>query len=410
MADQTKTTIWNRNFICVMFTNCLLVMSSNSVNTMVSTYTTFLGAGPKLMGLLTGLFFAVALAMRPVTGPVTTRIDNRKLMMLVYGIGCVVNLGYAAFHTIPAFLVLRILNGLEYAFVGSLGITIAADALPPEKLSSGLGIYGVSGAVATSIAPQLALWLRGWGEQLRDMHLGYTFVFLFAALTLGLGVVASAMMNPDHKDKAVVASTGKWYQTIVSKHAVFPAVIMFLLIISYSLFNGYMVPYGEEIGVKEIGAFFTVLSLGMLASRPICGYLSDHLGTKTIFIPATILFALCFVAIGNARNMVLIIVGAIIAALGYGALNPTVQGLCMQTETKARRAVASNTLFVGMDLAFFIGPLIGGFIRDVATYRTVMRFGTFPALLALLVFFLGWKPCARRVEEVKAMEEGKTNA
>ena len=404
MAEKTKTTIWTRNFICVLFTNCLLVMSSNSVNTMVSTYTTYLGAGPRLMGLLTGLFFAVALAMRPVAGPVTTRIDNRKLMMLVYAIGCFVNLGYAVFHSIPMFLIFRILNGVEYAFVGSLGMTIAADSLPKEKLSSGLGIYGVSGAIATSIAPQVAIWLRDWGTALRDLDLGYTFVFLFAAICLGLGVVASYLMNPDHKDKDVIAGTGKWYQTIISKYAIFPAVLMLLMIISYSLFSAYMVPFGEEIGVKNVGIFFTVLSIGMLASRPISGSLSDKLGTKIIFIPAAILFALCFIVLGSAGSVWMIAVAALIAAVGYGAMNPIVQSLCMQTETRARRAVASNTLFVGMDVGFFVGPLIGGFIVDLANYRTVMYFGIVPVVLGLLAFFIGWRACARRVDEVKALE------
>ena len=404
MAEKTKTTIWTKDFICILIANGMMVLSHNSVNPMVSTYTTYLGAGPRLMGLLTGLFFGIALAMRPVAGPVTTRVDNRKLMMTVYCIGCIVNLGYAAFHTIPVFLVFRILNGVQYAFIGSLGVTLAANSLPQDRLTSGLGIYGVSGAIATSIAPQIALWLRDWGTSLKDKDLGFTFVFLFAAASLLLGLIPLYLMSPDKKDKAVVASTGKWYQTIVSKHAAFPAVIMFLLTIAYAQFNGYMVPFGEEIGVKQIGMFFTVLSLIMLVTRPVCGALSDRYGQRLLIIPGTLLFVSSFLVISAAKDLTLIIVGAVIVALGYGAANPSVQSLCMQTEPKARRAVASNTIFTGIDLGYFLGPLIGGFIREYATYRTVMRFGAIPALLSLVVFLLCWKRCARRVEEVRAAD------
>ena len=404
MAETKKTTIWTKDFICILIANGLMVLSHNAVNPMVSTYTTYLGAGPRLMGLLTGLFFGIALAMRPVAGPVTTRVDNRKLMMIVYSIGCFVNLGYAAFHTIPVFFVFRVLNGLQYAFVGSLGVTLAANSLPQDRLTSGLGIYGVSSAIAMSIAPQVALWLRDWGEAAGNKDLGFTFVFLFAAASLALGLIPIFLMSPDRKDKAVVASTGKWYQTIISKHAAFPAVIMFLLIISYSQFNGYMVPFGDEIGVKQIGMFFTVLSLIMLVTRPVCGSLSDRYGAKLLIIPGTLLFAASFQVIAGAKDLTLIIVGAVVAALGYGAINPSVQSLCMQTEPKARRAVASNTIFTGIDLGYFLGPLIGGFIREYATYRTVMRFGTFPALLALAVFLIGWKRCSRHVEAVRASD------
>ena len=404
MADKTKTTIWTKDYICVLFSALMLVLSHSSVNPMVSTYTTYLGAGPKLMGLLTGLFYGIALAMRPVAGPVTTRVDNRKLMMIAYAIGAVVNLGYAAFHTIPMFMLFRFLNGVQYAFVGSLGVTLAANSLPQEKLTSGLGIYGVAGAIAASIAPQIALWLRDWGETMGNPDLGFTFVFLFAAASLLLGLIPLYLMSPDVKDKEALASTGKWYQTILSRHAAFPTVIMFLLIVAYSQFNGYMVPYGEEIGVKQIGMFFTVLSLVMLVTRPVCGSLSDRYGQKLLIIPGTILFAASFFIIGAAKDLTLIIVGAVVAAIGYGAANPSVQSMCIQTETRARRAVASNTIYAGIDLGYFLGPLIGGFIRDVAVYRTVMRFGFFPAALALVVFLLSWKHCSRRLEEVRALE------
>lgn len=383
----------------------MLVLSHSSVNTLVSTYTAYLGAGPKLMGLLTGLFFGIALAMRPVAGPVTTRVDNRTLMLVVYSLGAIVNLGYAVFHSIPGFVVFRVLNGIQYAFVGSLGITIAADSLPQEKMSSGLGIYGVSSAVATSIAPQIGISLRDLGTAMRDTDLGFTFVFLFASLALALALIPSFVLIPDRKEKAQLANVGKWYETIISKPTLLPSVIMMLLIISYSLFSGYMVPFGEEIGVKDVGIFFTVLSVVMLASRPICGNLSDRLGMKTVFLPGAVIFALAYLSIGSAKSIVLILVGAVLAAIGYGAANPTLQSLCMQMEPKNRRAVASNTMFVGMDLGFFVGPLIGGFIKDVSTYRSIMLFGILPAALAAVIFLLSWRGCARRMDEIKAAEQ-----
>ena len=117
------------------------------------------------------------------------------------------------------------------------------------------------------------------------------------------------------------------------------------------------------------------------------------------------MFAVAFIAIGSATNLTLILVGAVLAALGYGAANPTLQSLTMQTETKARRAVASNTLFVGMDIGFFVGPLIGGFIKEYGTYRMILLFGTIPAVLAALLFIVTWRNSARRLAEVRAMEE-----
>lgn len=402
MSDSInkKSTIWSRNFICVFIANSLLVLSHNSVNTLVSTYATYLGAGPKLMGLLTGLFFGVALAMRPVAGPITTRIDNRKLMIFVFSLGSIVNIGYALFHSITPFIVFRILNGVQYALVGSLCTTIAADSLPPEKMASGLGVFGIGSAATMSIAPSIGIWLKDYGASLRALDLGFTFVFIFAALSLAVAVIPCFMLYPDKKSSEDLANAGKWYTNIASKHTIAPAFVMMLLCIAYSQFNGYIVPFGAELGIDNIGIFFTVLACFLLATRPLSGRLTDKHGLKKIIIPALIIFAASFVVISFAKTLPMILVGALIAAIGYGSAQPAVQTMCMQTETPARRAVASNTLYIGIDIGYFIGPLIGGFIKDFAMYKDVIRFGVYPTIAALIVFILFWKSFSKRAKEV----------
>lgn len=395
-----KPTIWSRNFICVLLANSLLVLSHNSVNTLVSTYATHLGAGPRIMGLLTGMFFGVALAMRPVAGPITTRIDKRKLMIFVYSLGCLVNIGYALFHSITAFVIFRFFNGIQYALVGSLCITIAGDSLPAEKMASGLGVFGVGSAATTAVAPSIGLWLKDLGTVMRDVDLGFTFVFLFAAISLGLAVIPSFLLDPDKKSKEDLAGAGKWYTNIASKYAIAPSIVMMLLIMAYSLYNSYMVPFGEELGVAGIGAYFTVLALGLLCSRPLSGTLTDRFGLRKILIPAMIIFAASFFVVSSAKTLPGILVGAIVVAIGYGAANPAMQSMCMQCETPVRRAVASNTLYIGMDLGLFLGPLLGGFVKDFADYKDVIFIGCIPAVLALVVFLICWPAYEKRIKEI----------
>ena len=395
-----KPTIWSRNFICVLLANSLLVLSHNSVNTLVSTYATHLGAGPRIMGLLTGMFFGVALAMRPVAGPITTRIDTRKLMIFVYSLGCLVNIEYALFHSITAFVIFRFFNGIQYALVGSLCITIAGDSLPAEKMASGLGVFGVGSAATTAVAPSIGLWLKDLGAVMRDVDLGFTFVFLFAAISLGLAVIPSFLLDPDKKSKEDLAGAGKWYTNIASKYAIAPSIVMMLLIMAYSLYNSYMVPFGEELGVAGIGAYFTVLALGLLCSRPLSGTLTDRFGLRKILIPAMIIFAASFFVVSSAKTLPGILVGAIVVAIGYGAANPAMQSMCMQCETPVRRAVASNTLYIGMDLGLFLGPLLGGFVKDFADYKDVIFIGCIPAVLALVVFLICWPAYEKRIKEI----------
>ena len=399
-GSAVKNTIWSRNFICVLIANSMLVLSHNSVNPLVSTYATHLGAGPKIMGLLTGMFFAVALAMRPVAGPATTRIDKRKLMLFVFSLGSIVNIGYALFHNITAFVIFRFFNGIQYALVGSLCITIAGDSLPDDKMASGLGVFGIGSAATTSIAPSIGLRLKELGTSIRDVDLGFTFVFAFAAIALAAALIPSFLLSPDKKTKEQLKEAGKWYTNIASKHAAAPALIMMLLVMAYSLYNSYIVPFGEEVGIDRIGIFFTVLACVMLGSRPLSGWLTDKFGLRKTLIPAILLFIISFIIVANSKSLPVILIGAVVAAAGYGAANPAGQSMCMQCETPVRRAVASNTLYIGMDIGFFLGPLLGGFVKDAANYREVILVGCIPALLAGIVFLASWRSCSKRIKEI----------
>lgn len=407
MSVQNKQTIWTRNFICILLGNFLLQMSNFSTTTLVSTYATFLGAQPTLMGFLTGMFYGIALAMRPVAGPVQTRVNHKKLLIFVFSLGCIVNAGYAAFHSIPLFLAFRVLHGVQYAFVGSLCMTVAADSVPDEKLASGLGIFALSGAVSQAIAPQIGISLVAWGAAQRDQDFGYTVLFAFSALMMVLSVIPLIAMRDAQRDRAAqAAATGKWYQNIISRHAIVPAVIMMLIMMSYSLFNGFMVPFGKELGIENMGIFFTVFAGAMLAIRPISGWLSDKLGLHRVLLPAIAMFSISYLIIGNAVAIPMILVGALFASVGFGTGNPLTQALSVQTETRERRAVASNTLYVGMDVGFFLGPLLGGVIRDLAgTYKAVILGGSAPLALAFVIFLVTWPACSRRIALVKAQEK-----
>jgi MFS family permease len=386
--QPAKVTIWNRNFICVVIANLLLCVGHFSVNTLVATYTTYLGAAPVIMGLLTGMFFAVSLAMRPVSGPMITKIDKRTLMIAVFALGGVVNIGYALFHSIPLFVVFRFLNGVQYSFVGSLIMTLAGDSLPKEKIASGMGVYGIGGAVGTAFGPAIADQIKKLGTGVGGTDLGFTFVFLFAALALSLAVIPSVILHPDKKTKEDLESTGAWYKNIVTPHALPTTVVMFFIIIGYSIINSYVFNLGAERKIGDISIFYTFMACTLILSRPVSGYLSDRFGVAKVIIPGTILFAASFLIIGFSTSLTTVLVGAVVAALGIGSTQPAIQAMCIQSVPPLRRSVASNTIYVGMDLAFFAGPLMGSVVYEHSSYALMFRVTTVPVLIALISFVI----------------------
>jgi MFS family permease len=401
---KSTVSIWNRNFICLLLTAFMLSIAHFSINPLIASYAIHLGASAYIMGLLTGLFFGVALSMRPVAGPVITKFDKRKLMILVFVIGGVVNIGYALFHNISAFIVFRFLHGIQYSLVGSLMMTLAGDNLPKGKIASGMGIYGLSGSLGMAIAPTIGINLLKFGTCLKDESFGFTCVFLFAMLIFFVGVIPSYILLPDKKTKDDILNTGAWYKNIASVHAIPMSVVMFFLFIGWSLYNVYIVEFAKELNISGISSFYTVLALVLLISRPGSGWLTDRFGFSRIMLPALILFAVSFIIVGSGKSIGTMLAGAAIAAVGFGSFQPSLFSMCILSETPLRRSVASNTLYIGIDLGLFLGPIIGSIVYDMYNYSIMFKTTSLMIFMAFIAFILLLPAYYRRRKVLEALE------
>ncbi len=381
-------TIWNRNFICILSSAFMLSIAHFSVNPLVASYAVHLGASAFVTGILAGLLFAVALSMRPVTGPVITKFDKRKLMILVFFIGGLANIGYALFDNISAFIVFRFIHGLQYALVGALTMTLAGDNLPKEKMASGLGIYSVAGTIGMALAPTLGVYVLNFGTYLKDGSFGFTCLFLFSMIICFLGVIPSYILLPDKKTKEEILSTGSWYKNIASVHAAPMAIIMFFTFMGWSLYNVYIIEFAKELGISGESYFYIVLAVVLGISRPACGWLTDRFGLVKILSPALIIFAASFFIVGYSTSLGTLLGGAVIASIGFGSFQPAIYSMCILSETPLKRGVASNTLYIGIDIGLSIGPVLGGIVNGMYDYATMFKAGSSVAVFSLIVFIL----------------------
>ena len=401
-TSNEPTRILNKNFVCVMLTNFMHCMGHSSINPLVATYTKYLNTSAQLAGLLTGMFFAVSLAMRPFAGPAATKYDKRKLLIIVFLIGAVANLGYALFHNVPSFVVFRFFSGVQYSLFGSLSMTLAADHLPKSKLASGLGIYGIGGAIGNAIAPSIGETILSIGTNHRGESFGFTLMFLFGSLILVLATIPAVILAPDNKPKADIARAGAWYKNIISIHAIPPMLVLFLIMIPYAMINTYMFEFGKEQGIMNINIFYLVFAASLAISRPISGYFTDRFGIKRILFPALAVFAFAMFFIGLSSALWIALIGGVLAAIGFGSAQPSLQAMCIQSETAIKRGVASNTVYIGIDLGLFLGPYLGGLVYAGSDYAVMFKTGTVPVILAMVCLAIAFPMYKRRLNELES--------
>ena len=397
-------TIWNRNFICILLASFTLGISHFSVNPLIASYSIHLGASAHLTGFILGIFFGVAFAMRPVAGPVLTWSDKRKLMILIFIMNGAANIGYALFDSISGFIIFRLLHGLQYALVGTLSMTLAGDSLPKEKMASGMGIFGLSSSLSMAVAPTLGLSILNYGTNLKSENFGFICIFLFSVMISFLGLIPSFMLLPDKKTKEDISSTGAWYKNIASVHALPMATIMLFIYFGWSLYSGYIVEYAKELGISGIGSFYTVQALVLLVIRPASGYLTDRLGLARVLPPALLITAASFIIIGSAESIDTMLIGSAVGAIGFGAFQPAVYSMCILSETPLKRSVASNTLYIGIDMGLCLGPYFGGIVHESYNYSIMFKSASSMIVIALIVFLILLPSYYRRRRELDKME------
>ena len=258
-------------------------------------------------------------------------------------------------------------------------------------MGSGLGFFGVGGAIATAIGPTIGMSICEWGNAAYGGTSGYKIVFLISAFTMLISILPCALMPYKRESKEELATLGRWYQNIIAKESIFPAVLMLLVSMASILYTSYMKLFAKERGIENIGLYFTVYAIVLLAARPLCGKLLDKFGVKKIFLPASLFFIASFAVVGSARSLPVACIGAVLAAIGYGSTQPSIQTLCVSCVEPIRRGAASNTNYFGLDFGYFLGPVIGGLVVDATgSYGTMFYFGVIPVALAIVIFFLGW--------------------
>ena len=94
------------------------------------------------------------------------------------------------------------------------------------------------------------------------------------------------------------------------------------------------------------------------------------------------------------------------AAIGFGSSQPALFSMCIQTETPVKRSVASNTMYIGIDLGLFLGPIMGSIVYEMYNYSVMFKSVPLMVMIALISFIFMLPVYQRRRRELEAMEMG----
>ena len=385
-SDPAAGKIWNRRFTAVFLASCILYLGLNTMMSMVPKLANTMTDSASLVGLVSSAFAVAALLLKIVAGPATDTFSKKRVIQLAALLMAIAFFGFSLSRSIQMLIVFRLLQGAAQAFTAIALLAFASDCLPKDKLTSGIGIYSLGQTATQALAPAFGLWLAD--------AFGYPVMCaVCGALVLSASIVTGMIPDDFVRSKPFRITL----RGIAVREALIPALVMGLLVMTYSMVSSYLLIYADVQGVAGIGVFFTVQACAMLISRPLTSRLADRFGTVSVLLPALLLFGGAYFLLSGAAALPVYLAAAVAIGFGYGACQPLIQALCIKCAGPDRRGSASNTNYLGFDLGNMLGPILAGRLIDLCGYAQTWKFMTIP-IAAALVVLLCWRRQANAIE------------
>ncbi len=354
--DQTIIEpLWTKNFLLIMATNLVVFLGFQIIMPIMPLYIQSLGVNESLIGIVTGAFTLTGVFICPFAGRILDERGRLPIYMLGLAICALSIFSYSLANTVFLLLMFRLIHGLGWGVATTGAGTIASDLIPRPRLGEGMGYYGLTTVFAMAIAPSIGLQLIHYTS--------YHNIFLLSGtITIGALLLALPIRIPPMEKKPEQKGS------LFEKTAYRPAVAIFFITLTYGAVVTFLAIYTTQLGIANIGPFFTVYAITLLAVRPLSGKLADKKGDSIVIIPGILALIIAMLLLAFAKTLPVFLLAGFVYGVGFGATNPALQALAVRKVDPSRRGAANSTYMNGFDLGIGLGAVIWGLISSATSY------------------------------------------
>lgn len=128
---------------------------------------------------------------------------------------------------------------------------------------------------------------------------------------------------------------------------------------------------GMAVGRSQATWVLTSYLVANAIVLPLSGWLMGLFGRKRFYMGCVLLFTISSALCGAAPGIELLIVFRVLQGLGGGGLQPSEQGILVDTFPPRQRGMAMAMYGVAVVVAPILGPLLGGYISDNYSWRWI---------------------------------------
>lgn len=331
------------------------------------------------IGIVLAAFALGVLLTRPLSGFITDE-KGRRISLIV---------GVLVFFTAPLFyllstdflylIALRFFHGLGISFYTTAFPAYITDASAEHRRGEILGHMATSTTLAFTLGPLVGMTIfSSYGFK--------SLIFLCAATGLLNLIVISQILELHKKSEKKIKIP---YKKIVFKRSVLMS--SFIQLVYAIIFGGIMTFLPLLLKTVEgvnVGIFFMVESIVIIACRFIAARMSDKYGRGPVFFYSFFIILCAVYLISEINTLYILIATAALFGLGSSLCSPSLSAYIADDSDPSARGTVFSFFYGAFDAGVIAAGALLGFIADLTSLREMFVITAAGGCVCLVLFSL----------------------
>lgn len=374
--------IRDKNLQIIFGVTLMAVLGVSSITPIFPSIMEELNISPGKIGLLITFFTLPGVFLAPIMGIIADRVGRKRVLVPSLFLFAIAGVSCSLVHDFNLLLLLRFIQGIGAASLGSINTTMIGDLYEGIKRSKAMGLNASILEIGTAVYPSIggALAIFGW-------H--YPFLLPITALPIGI-LVLTTLKSPEPKYRQGLKEylIGAWnYLYSIRALSLFTATLVTFILLYGTFLTCFTLFLKDHFDASSlgIGLMMTAMSIASTVAASQFGTLNTKVSTKIILLSMYFLFGISLSLIPLMPNIWMLILPVAIYGLAQGNTIPGLQTAVSELAPMEYRAAFMSLYLTVLRFGQTIGaPLITLVLIEYGFDTTFF----FSAGLALLAGFV----------------------